>query len=147
MNDFQKCLEQKRIVKITQTKEMIDKEMASAEYDLKMADESLLKDDPKWASVQAYYSMFHCAKALILNKGYREKSHYCLIAALRELYIKPEELDIEIGDDFENCMDIRHEADYGLTYDSESATICIEAARSLLESAEKILNKENDNQE
>ncbi len=111
MNEFQKCLEQRRIVKIIPTKEMIDKEITNAEYDLKMADESLLKDDSKWASVQAYYSMFHSAKALVLNKGYREKSHYCLIVALRELYIKTKELDKDIGDDLETCMDIRHEAD------------------------------------
>jgi uncharacterized protein (UPF0332 family) len=142
--NFKKCLEQKRIVKIIPTKEMIDKELASAKYDLKMADESLMKNDSKWASVQAYYSMFHSAKALVLNKGYREKSHYCLIVALRELYIKTEELDKEIGDDLENCMDIRHEADYGLTYDTESATICIDAARNLLESADNILKKENE---
>ena len=146
MNEFQKCLEQRRIVKINPTKEMIEKEISSAEYDLKMADESLVKNDSKWASVQAYYSMFHCAKALVLNKGYREKSHYCLIVALNELYIKTGELPEEISDDLENCMDIRHEADYGLTYDKESANLCIDAARSLLESAEKILNKENDNQ-
>ena len=147
MNEFQKCFEQKRIVKITPTKEMIDKEMTSAEYDLKMADESLLKNDSKWASVQAYYSLFHCAKALVLNKGDREKSHYCLLVALRELYIKTGELQEEIGDDLENCMDIRHEADYGLTYDNESAKLCIDAARNLLNSAEKILSKQSEKKE
>ncbi|UCE07129.1 MAG: HEPN domain-containing protein [bacterium] len=120
---------------------MIDKEMASAEYDLKMAEESILKSDTKWASVQAYYSMFHSAKALVFTKGYREKSHYCLIVALRELYIKTKELEKDIGDNLENCMDIRHGADYGLTYDKESAKICIEAARNLFESAKLILNK------
>jgi uncharacterized protein (UPF0332 family) len=26
-------------------------------------------EDYKWASVQAYYSMFHAAKALVLKKG------------------------------------------------------------------------------
>ena len=141
MNEFQKCLEQRKIVKITPTKEMIDKEMTTAEYDLKMAEESLLKDDSKWASIQSYYSMFHSAKALVLSKGYREKGHYCLIVALRELYIKTNEMDNEIAEDLENCMDIRHEADYGLTYDRESAKICIDAARNLLESTVNILNK------
>ena len=130
MNEFQKCFEQKRIVKITPTKEMIDKEMTSAEYDLKMADESLLKNDSKWASVQAYYSLFHCAKATKL-----ECCGFC--ARLQE----------EIGDDLENCMDIRHEADYGLTYDNESAKLCIDAARNLLNSAEKILSKQSEKKE
>jgi len=77
MNEFQRCLEQRRIVKITPTKEMIGKEIAHAEYDLNRAEESLHNEDSKWASVQAYYSMFHTAKALVLKKGYREKNHYC----------------------------------------------------------------------
>jgi len=141
MNEFQKCLEQRRIVKIIPTQEMIEKELTHAEYDLKSAEESIENDDPKWASIQAYYSMFHTAKALVLKKGYREKSHYCLIVALRELYISTGELDVNIGEDLEHCMDIRHEADYGLTYDSESAEICIDAAKRFLDTGRIILNK------
>ena len=45
--------------------------------------------------------MFHSAKALVLKKGYREKSHYCLLVALRELYIKSGELTKDVADDFE----------------------------------------------
>ena len=89
--------------------------------------------------MQAYYSMFHSAKALILHKGYREKSHYCLLVALRELYIKTNELDKEFVDNYEMCMDIRHEADYGLTYSGESAKLSVEAARQLLEVTKNIL--------
>jgi len=85
--------------------------------------------------------MFHSAKALVLNKGYREKSHYCLLVALRELYIKTDELDKESADDFEICMDIRQEADYGLTYSSRSAELSVKAAEKLLEVAKSILDK------
>lgn len=141
MNEFQKCLEQRRIVKIIPTQELIEKELTHAKYDLKSAEESLEKEDSKWSSVQAYYSMFHTAKALVLKKGYREKSHYCLIVALRELYITTGELDANIGEDLEHCMDIRHEADYGLTYDIESAELCIDAAKRFLDSGRVLLNK------
>ena len=140
MNEFNRCLEQGRIVKIQPEKEMIDKEIESARYDLQSAQESLLKEDAKWASVQAYYSMFHSAKALVLKKGYREKSHYCLIIALRELYVKTGELEKEFVDDIETCMDVRHEADYGLVYDDESASICIKAAEKLILAASKLLD-------
>ncbi len=139
MNEFEKCLEDRRVIRVKPTREMLDKEMTNAEYDLSRAGDSLLASDPKWASVQAYYSMFHSAKALVLKKGYREKSHYCLLVALKELYIKPGELIKDVADDFELCMDIRHEADYGMIYSEESARLSIEAARRLYELAKGMM--------
>ncbi len=133
MNEFEKCLKDRRIIKIEPTSEMMVKEMTSAEYDLTRAEESLFVKDFKWASIQAYYSMFHSAKALVLKKGYREKSHYCLLVALKELYIKTSELPKDIADDFEMCMDIRHEADYGMFYSEESAKLSIKAAQRLFQ--------------
>ena len=139
MNEFEACLEKRKIVKIKPTTEMIKKEVKNARYDLTQSEGSLSRKDYKWASVQAYYSMFHSAKALILHKGYREKSHYCLLVALRELYVKTGELDKEFADNYEMCMDIRHEADYGLTYSDESAKLSVKAAKQLLETAKNIL--------
>jgi len=45
--------------------------------------------------------MFHCIKALIFKKGYREKSHYCLLVAFKELYVKTGEMDKEFADNFD----------------------------------------------
>ena len=83
--------------------------------------------------------MFHCIKALVLKKGYREKSHCCLLVAFKELYIKTGEMDKEFADNFEMCMDIRQEADYGLSYTGESARIAVEDADQLVKAAERIL--------
>jgi uncharacterized protein (UPF0332 family) len=139
MNKFDKCLEEGKIVKFEASVEMIKKEIENAEYDLARAEESVLKGDSKWASVQAYYSMFHSAKALVFKKGYREKSHICLLIALRELYVRSREMDKDIVDQFEMCMDVRHEADYGLSHDEESARICIESAIKLLVSTKNFI--------
>ena len=141
MNDFEKCLNERRIIKIDASNEMIKKEIEGAKYDLSSAEESLHDEDYKWASVQAYYSIFHAAKALVLKKGYREKSHYCLLIALRELYVKSKELDAEFAENFEIGMDIRHEADYALTFDEESAKIAIGNARKFLEKTLVLLKK------
>jgi uncharacterized protein (UPF0332 family) len=141
MNEFERCLKERRILAIEASREMIEKELEGAKYDLSSAEESLHDEDYKWASVQAYYSMFHAAKALIFKKGYREKSHYCLLIALRELYVKTKKLNSEFADNFEMIMDIRHEADYALTYDEESARIAIENARNFLEKALALLKK------
>lgn len=139
VNEFETCLNERKIVKIKPSIKMIEKEVNSAEYDLSRSIESLSHKDYKWASIQAYYSMFHSVKALVLNKGYRKKSHYCLLVALKELYVETGELAKEFADNFEMCMDIRQEADYGLTYNSRSAELSIESAKKLLEATKNIL--------
>jgi len=101
MNEFEKCLNERKIVKMNASKEVIYKEFENAMYDLARSKESLTKGDFKWASIQAYYSMFHCIKALIFKKGYREKSHYCLLVAFKELYVKTGEMDKEFADNFD----------------------------------------------
>ena len=141
MNEFERCLKERRILKFDASREVIEKELEGAKYDLSSAEESLHDKDFKWASVQAYYSIFHAAKALVLKKGFREKSHYCLLIAVRELYVKTKELDPEFADNFEMIMDIRHEADYALTYEEESARIAIENASNFLERAQALLKK------
>ena len=123
---------------------MIEKELEGAGYDVGRAEESLHGGDYKWASVQAYYSMFHAAKALVLKKGYREKSHYCLLVALKELYVKANELEQEFVDNFEMVMDTRHEADYALIYDKESAEIAIENAKVFVHKTQGLLKNKRD---
>ena len=133
MNDFERCIKERRLVAIKISKEMIQKELESAEYDLERARNSLEEEDFKWAAVQSYYSMFHAAKALVLKRGYREKSHFCLIIALRELYVKQNRLYAEMVENLELCMSLRHEADYGLTYRQESAETAIKYAETFFE--------------
>ena len=135
MNEFERCLRERRLTKIKPSKEMIKKELESAEYDLQRARNSLDDEDFKWAAVQSYYSMFHAAKALVFKKGYREKSHFCLILALKELYVTENRLDIEMVENLELCMNLRHEADYGLTYHQESAETALKYAEEFLDKA------------
>jgi uncharacterized protein (UPF0332 family) len=132
MNDFERCIKERRLTKIKPSNEMIQKEVKSAEYDLERARNSLDEDDFKWAAVQSYYSMFHAAKALVLKRGYREKSHFCLIIALRELYVKEDKFNAEMVENLELCMSLRHEADYGLTYHQESAETALKYAKEFL---------------
>ncbi len=86
---FRQCLEEGKLVKIGIQMDLVGKEIKAAEFDLASAEKSLKEGNPKWATVQAYYSMFHTAKALVYRKGYREKSHACLSIALRALYDLP----------------------------------------------------------
>ena len=44
---------------------MVSKELDGAKDDLETAKKSLRAGDHKWATVQAYHSIFHAAKALL----------------------------------------------------------------------------------
>ena len=139
MNDFNRCLERGRIVRVDIDKEMIKRELSSADYDLEKAEGSLKGSDFKWAAIQAYYSMFHVAKGLVLSRGYREKSHYCLMIAIEELFIKPGLIKADLLSDFEMCLSIRHEADYGLEYSPDQSRSSIETAHEWIFVADEIL--------
>jgi uncharacterized protein (UPF0332 family) len=141
MNDFERCVKERHLIKMKASNEMIQKEIASSEYDLERSKESIKDEDYKWASVQAYYSMFHAAKALVLKKGYREKSHYCLMVAIRELFVKDGTMKEEDADTLELCMHLRHEADYGLIYDQDSAEAAFRYAQQFLSKTKKIFKR------
>ncbi|RLF69457.1 MAG: hypothetical protein DRN57_00670 [Thermoplasmata archaeon] len=72
MSEFERCLKERRLLKMESSDKMIEKELEGARYDLMRAEESMHNGDYKWSSVQAYYSLFHAAKALV-SKGAIEK--------------------------------------------------------------------------
>jgi uncharacterized protein (UPF0332 family) len=94
-------------------------------------------DKFKWATIQAYYSMFHSSRALLFSKGYREKSHFALLLALRELFSK--ELERSLMGRFEDGMNLRQEADYGSKFSEAGAIDTIDGAEELLKKAKEIL--------
>ena len=136
---FDSCLEEGKLVKIAVQKDLVEKELEAAKTDLQSTERSLKEGDSKWATVQAYYVMFHAAKALVLSKGYREKSHLCLSVALKVLFVDANVLERRHYDRFRDCMDLRKDADYGLIYSEKSADEVTGWAREFLEEARRIV--------
>ena len=132
MSQFRRFVEEGKLTRIGIDRRLTLKEVEGAVSDLEEAKDSLLRKKFKWATVQGYYSMFHSARALVYSKGFREKSHYALFVALRELFRN--QLEFEIIQNFEEAMSLREEADYGLVFSEEGAT-------SIVDNAEKFLNK------
>jgi len=120
------------LVRIERDPALVEKEIAEAENDLERSRCSLEDGDAKWATIQAYYSMFHAAKALVYLAGYREKSHQCLSIALEALYVDKNKLEPRFCTNFKEAMLLRMEADYGLTYSQNSANRTIKAAEEFL---------------
>ncbi|MFO8016518.1 MAG: HEPN domain-containing protein [Candidatus Woesearchaeota archaeon] len=136
---FKRCLEERKLEKIKLDKDMIDKEIDGADYDLERAKESFRNNDYKWATVKAYYSIFHSIKALVFKKGYREKSHYCLLIGFKTLYVDEKIIEKKFLDYFSEAMDLREAADYNLTFSEESAEEILSYAEESLEKARQLL--------
>lgn len=138
MSEFERFIEERRLIRIRSDRKLVIKEVEGAVSDLEEAKGSLLRKKFKWATIQGYYSMFHAARALVYSKGYREKSHYALLIALRELF----ENRVESGliHDFEEAMSLREEADYGLIFSEEGATSIVKNAERFLGRVKEILS-------
>lgn len=129
---IRRLLDERRLIKTNLGHEAVQKELKGAQYDLEKAKKSLEEKDFKWATVKAYYSMFHAARALLYSAGYRERSHAALATALKELYVHSGNLSQDAMDDFENAMDLREQADYGLAFSKDAAhRVTRDAARFL----------------
>jgi uncharacterized protein (UPF0332 family) len=136
-SEFAQLLKERKLVRARISRRMVLKEIKGAKMDLQDARDSLGDGKYKWATIQAYYSMFHSARALLYNHGLREKSHHALSVALRELFSN--KIGIELIDRFEQSMELRQEADYGLIFSEEGATETIEGADKLLEKTKQLL--------
>ena len=121
---------------------MIEKEISIAQSDLSDAKAGFDNQRYKWSTIQAYYSMFHAARALIYSQGYREKSHYCLAVALRVLFVDEGKMDAQTVRDFFNAMNLREAADYEAEFSQSGAEAIIASAERFIEKAMAILNVE-----
>lgn len=137
--DFDDCLKRSKIVRFNAAKKLAQRELKTAQEDLKAAQESLKHGNEKWATIQAYYAMFHAARALLYSEGYREKSHYCLIAAMKALFVEAGILDIRFVDALQTAKVLRENADYSNEFSRESATVLVEKAGQFYTCAREIL--------
>lgn len=131
---FEQCLKSGKIKEFSQGKALVQKELQTAGQDLIDGKEGFERKKYKWTTIQSYYVMFHAARALLYAKNYREKSHYCLIIALRHFYVETGKLPVYFIEALEKGKALREDADY---YDDWSQI----GAEQALNLAEEFLNK------
>lgn len=134
---FRQLLEERRLMKIKTDRKLVLKEIEGARSDLETAKKSFSDRIFKWATIQGYYSIFHAARALLYSKGFREKSHYALLVAVQELF--SDKLERSLIQGFEDAMNLRQTADYGLTFSEEGAIDVMKTAEKFLLKAHEIL--------
>src|SRR3990167_2391327 len=93
--EYEQCLKKRKIRSFSKGREVAPRELGLAEEDLAAAKESYKDEKYKWATVQTYYSMFHSARALLYAKNLRERSHFCLIEAVRTLYVEAGKVSVQ----------------------------------------------------
>jgi uncharacterized protein (UPF0332 family) len=138
--EFKQCLESGKIVSFPRSKRLVQKEMEAARSDSSDAKTSYEDQRYKWSTIQAYYAMFHAARALIYSRGYREKSHYYLAVALRALFVDESKMDARLVRDFLNAMNLREAADYEAEFSQSGAKAIIASAEKFIEKATAILD-------
>lgn len=139
--EFKKGCEKERIVKFSKGPRLAGKELREAESDLQEAKDRLSHQRLKYATVIAYYSMFHSVRAIVYSKGYREKSHYYLFVALEHLFVSNGAAPEALAKLFLDAMTLREEADYHGDFSKEGAELVINGAEKMLQLARKIVGK------
>ena len=137
--DFKKCLERKKIIPFAKGPDLIQKELMTSEDDLESARLGLKLKKFKWPTIQAYYSMFHSARALLYSEGFREKSHYCLLVAIKALFVEKGLLEMKFYDAFYAGMILRENAVYKSEFSESAALAIIKNASDFLQRVCKIL--------
>ena len=137
--DFENCLKSNKIKKFSRGKSLTKKELKLAEEDFKIAQKSFKDKNYRWSIIQIYYSMFHSARALLYFKNLREHSHYCLIQAIRELYIKEGKIDVFFLEALLEAKNLREAADYYGDYSGLNAKKLLDKAKKFIEKAKEII--------
>jgi uncharacterized protein (UPF0332 family) len=128
------------ITKIKPDKNLVEKELKEAKYDLEKANVALEQKDFKWCIIKSYYSMFHAARGVLFSLGLKERRHFAVGAVLEELGSEGK-LKSKFINDFKAGMSAREEADYRYLYSEDTARYLVDVAEEFLEEMKKIIKK------
>lgn len=137
--EFKKCLERGKIKKFSPGKKLAAKELRLAQEDLKISLKSMTEGSYKWSIIQSYYSMFHSARALLYSKNYREKSHFCLIEAIRTLFVETGKINVLLVESLLEAKSLREAADYYGDFSEINCKKLVKKAEEFLKAAEEIV--------
>ncbi len=80
-----------------------------------------------------------CSKSSLFSQGYRDKSHHCLYAALKALYVRRGLMDSELAEAFYHAMILRENADYRSRFSKSGAMAVLKRAEEFLNCVKKII--------
>lgn len=137
--EFQECVAKGKISVFGEGPKLVAKQLGIAGMDMLEAKEGLERKRWKWSTIQAYYSMFHTARALLFAKGFREKHHRCLRIAVSHLYSAEDDTFHRFIEDFQMAKQMRENADYADDFSENGSRKLVASAERFLEAAKSIL--------
>jgi len=137
--EYEGCLKRGKIKPFSRGKALAPKELETAKSDLERARKTHKEGDYKWATIQVYYSMFHSARALLYAQDLREHSHYCLLQAMKSLYVDTKKIPGHHIEAFQQAKDLREDADYYNRWSEKGCEKLLKAAEEFLEKATSIV--------
>ena len=139
--DYAECLRKKKIRPFSRGKLLVRKELESAASDLERAEKTYMDRDYKWATIQLYYSMFHSARALLYSRNLREHSHFCLVAAIRALFVETGQFSNDLLEGFKEAKILREDADYYRRWSQKGCQKLLDKAQQFFDQARMIVAK------
>ena len=82
---------------------------------LDVAAHNLANDFYGSAVNRAYYAIFYATHALLATQGISRSKHSGVIAAFRQHFVKPGQIENEYSQMYAQVMDDRHSGDYDVT--------------------------------
>lgn len=133
------CLSKGYLKPDPQAAERIPGSLEVAARFLISARKNLNINEYEMSELASYNTIFHAARALLFNKGYIERSHVCVIVALKELYQQDHDL-LELLNTFDKIRITRHNIQYGGSLVKKTeAVFVIDFAEQFLEKAKAML--------
>ena len=113
--------------------------MEIAEKFLKSAEKTFDIDEYDMCIIAAYDTLFHCCRALLFSNSYIERSHYCLIVAVRHIYKDDKQL-LNFLNSVDKVRISRHELQYGGEFSNkEEAEFVLDLAGDFIKYVKKKL--------
>ena len=137
--NFKECLSKGMLRKDKSAPERVDKSLEIAERFLTSAKKNLEIKELEMAEIASYNSIFHSSRALLFKKEFTERSHICVILALKELYKDNYEF-IDLLNTFDKIRISRHNIQYGgILIDSKEAEFVYNFAKQFLKKTKRVL--------
>lgn len=139
--EYDDCLKRGKIKPFSRGNALAPGELETAASDLERARKTYSENDYKWATIQVYYSMFHSARALLYAKNLREHSHFCLISAIKTLYVDTKIIPSYLLERLQEAKNLREEADYYNRWSQAGCERLLQAAEEFLSIVDKNIAK------
>ncbi len=137
-SEYEECLQKGKIKPFSRGSLLATKELETAAADIDSAEKTFSDGNFKWATIQVYYSMFHTARSLLYSKNMRERSHYCLVIAVKELFVNAKLIPSSLLEALKEAKSLREDADYYNRWSESGCRRLLANAREFIDLARKI---------